>query len=138
MASWARDLYVPRMKLLQAVAVATVWCIPLGAASQEPFDITGHWQADTPDGPQVVIVRSDSTASFGEETVRWKIASDTVFILFGDEWVGYNFLLQGDSLTLSGGDLEEPITLTRVAGVPSGRGRPERESAIARRRGSRS
>ncbi|MEJ2239133.1 MAG: hypothetical protein P8X82_12615 [Gemmatimonadales bacterium] len=32
-------------------------------------DITGTWQADTPDGPQTVIVRADSSASFGDETV---------------------------------------------------------------------
>lgn len=95
-------------------------CVAPGAhALQGPLDITGRWQADTPDGPQVVIVHPDSTASFGEETVRWRIAGDTVYILFGDEWVGYNFLLDGDSLILSGGDLEEPITLTRVDASPA-------------------
>jgi hypothetical protein len=77
-------------------------------------DITGTWQADTPDGPQTVVVRADSSASFGEETVRWRVSADTVYIQFGDEWVGYNFELDGDLLTLSGGDLEEPITLRRV------------------------
>lgn len=86
-------------------------------------DITGTWQADTPDGPQTVIVRADSSASFGDETVRWRVDADTVFILFGDEWVGYNFELDGDLLTLSGGDLEEPITLRRVGSPPASRDR---------------
>jgi len=113
------------MKLAYAIAVAAVWWLPSGAASQEPSDITGRWQAETPEGPQLVIVRSDSTASFGEETVRWRLTADTVFILFGDEWVGYNFLLDGDSLTLSGGDLEEPIALKRINPAPGGGGRPE-------------
>jgi hypothetical protein len=86
----------------------------VGLSAQDAPDISGSWQAETPDGPQTVVVRTDSTASFGEETVRWRIAADTIFIQFGDEWVGYNFVLEGDSLTLSGGDLMDPITLKRV------------------------
>jgi hypothetical protein len=86
-------------------------------------DITGTWEADTPDGPQTVIVRADSSASFGDETVRWRVVADTVFILFGDEWVGYNFEIDGDLLTLSGGDLEEPITLRRIGSPLTNTGR---------------
>jgi hypothetical protein len=121
-ASVAGDPYVGFVKLAITLMVAMSLVAPSAHARQESRDITGHWQADTPDGPQVIVVRPDSTASFGEETVSWKTASDTVYILFGDEWVGYNFLLQGDSLILSGGDLEEPITLTRVDASPTARG----------------
>ena len=77
-------------------------------------DITGTWQVDTPDGPQTVVVRPDSSASFGDEIIRWRVVSDTVFLAFGDEWIGYNFALRGRTLTLSGGDLEEPYDLRRV------------------------
>jgi hypothetical protein len=94
-------------------------------------DITGTWQADTPDGPQTVVVRADSSASFGEETVRWRVSADTVYIQFGDEWVGYNFELDGDLLTLSGGDLEEPITLRRVGPPSTGLGVRLRYSGAA-------
>ena len=80
--------------------------------------IAGTWEAETPDGPQTIVVRPDSTASFGEETVRWKIVSDTIYIEIGDEWLGYNIELNGDRLTLSGGDLLDPVTLRRV-GPPS-------------------
>lgn len=117
------------------ITVATVWWMP-AVAAQEPVTIMGHWQADTPEGPQVVVVRPDSTVSFGEETVRWRITADTVFILFGDEWVGYNFLLQGDLLTLSGGDLEEPITLRRVDAVPGAGGPSNWKGDLARRPGT--
>ena len=101
--------------MLRYLIAFTALCwVPFGLAAQDVTDITGSWQAETPDGPQTVVVRSDSTASFGEETVRWRIKADTIFIQFGDEWVGYNFLLEGNSLTLSGGDLMDPITLKRV------------------------
>ena len=105
------------------IAVAALCWVPSGFAAQDVPDITGSWQAETPDGPQTVVVRSDSTVSFGEETVRWRIKADTIFIQFGDEWVGYNFRLEGDSLTLSGGDLMDPIILKRIQSSFLGPGR---------------
>jgi hypothetical protein len=97
--------------------------IPL-SAQQAPIDLSGSWQAETPDGPQVIEVREDLTASFGEETVSWKLEADTIFVLFGDEWLGYNLALDGDTLTLSGGDLVDPVVLVRV-GPPVPRSREE-------------
>jgi len=108
--------------LIGAFVPTIITVVGLGWQSQV-VDITGTWEADTPDGPQTVVVRADSSASFGDETVRWRVVADTVFILFGDEWVGYNFQLDGDQLTLSGGDLEEPITLRRIAAPLDSRGR---------------
>ncbi len=89
--------------------------VPLALRAQTvDANLVGTWQAETPDGPQVVVIRADSTASFGEETVQWRIDQDAIFILFGDEWIGYDFVIAGKSLTLSGGDLEEPVTLERI------------------------
>lgn len=99
---------------------------------REPLDITGSWKADILEGPQTIVVHGDSTVSFGEETVRIRVLADTIYIQFGDEWVGYNFELLGEDLTLSGGDLEEPIVLkrteTRSPGdqSPRNRGAPDR------------
>ncbi len=84
------------------------------AQAQRPPRLEGTWRASTPDGPQTVIVRPDSSASFGDETVRWRIVADSIFIALGDEWMVYNFAVAGRKLTLSGGDLEEPIVLTRI------------------------
>jgi hypothetical protein len=99
-------------KRLLVPALATL--ASLAAAQSRTPAVAGTWQVDTPDGPQQLVVRSDSSASFGEETVRWRLAADTMYIAFGDEWVGYNYLLRGDTLTFSGGDLEEPISMVRV------------------------
>lgn len=84
------------------------------AAAQRAPRLEGTWKTDTPDGPQTVVVRGDSSASFGDETVRWRIVADSIFLALGDEWMVYNFALRGRRLTLSGGDLEEPIVLERV------------------------
>jgi hypothetical protein len=98
---------------------------PLAAQSSQPPAILGTWKADLKsakrtDAPRIVIVRADSSASYGTETVRWRLKPDSIALVLGGEWVTYRLKLKGDELTLSGGDLEEPITLTRV-GPPSAR-----------------
>ncbi len=115
-----------------AVALGTATPAVLAAQSHGPPDIVGIWEVDTPDGPDTVVVRPDSSAVFGQDSVRWRIEADTIFILF-DEWIGYHFELDGRFLTLSGGDLEEPVTLTRIGPAP---GRPSyrREDPPARGR----
>ena len=53
--------------------------VPVALASgQRPPRLDGTWRAKTADGPQTVIVRADSSASWGDETVRWRV--DTLFI----------------------------------------------------------
>jgi hypothetical protein len=76
--------------------------------------IVGTWRARTPDGPREVVVRPDSSASYGEDTVRWRLMGDSLYLAFGDEWVGYVIQVKGTQLTISGGDLEDPMTLKRV------------------------
>lgn len=104
--------------LLLLMAGVTIGTVP--AAAQRAPRLDGTWKANTPDGPQTVVVRADSSASFGDETVRWRVVADSIFLALGDEWMVYNFSLRGRRLTLSGGDLEEPIVLERV-GPPSAR-----------------
>jgi len=89
----------------------------LGVAQSRPSrprNITGTWRAQTPDGPRDVVVRPDSSASYGEETVRWRLVADSLYLAFGDEWVGYVIAVRGTELTISGGDLDEPMKLKRV------------------------
>ena len=102
-----------RVPVLTAAAVILA-PLPLAGQGSSTPDISGTWQVDTPEGPQTVVVRGDSSASFGDEIVRWRMIADTIFIAFGDEWVGYNYVLRGRTLTLSGGDLEEPYDLKRL------------------------
>jgi hypothetical protein len=95
-----------------------------GLAAQQP-SVLGTWKADLKDNkradaPRIVIVRADSSASYGTETVRWRLKPDSISLVLGGEWVTYRLKLKGGQLTLSGGDLNKPITLTRV-GPPTER-----------------
>ena len=80
--------------------------------------LLGTWQFDLKQGeksgPRTVIVRPDSSASYGKETVRWRVKADSLLLALGGEWVSYKLKLKGKQLMLSGGDLNEPITFDRV------------------------
>lgn len=105
--------------------LATCTTVLAGQGGGRPPDLAGTWRTETPDGPQTIVVRADSSASWGDETVRWRLVADSIFIALGDEWLVYNYALNGRTLTLSGGDLVDPVDLERVgpptprpAGVP--------------------
>src|SRR5437763_15125815 len=77
--------------------------------------LEGKWQAKTEDEIRNIMVRGDSSAQFGEQVARWRIIGDSLWLALGDGvWQVYGMKLEGDKLTLSGGDLEKPVTLRRV------------------------
>ncbi len=120
---WARAIKMLRMKKLGWLLAAALVCAPGTVVAQKPA-ILGTWKFDLKqgdkEGPRTVIVRSDSSASYGSETVRWRVVGDSLALALGGEWVNYRLKLKGRRLTLSGGDLTEPVTFERV-GPPSPR-----------------
>ncbi len=67
------------------------------------------------------MVRSDSSAQFGDQVARWRVVGDSLWLTLGDGvWQVYGMKLDREKLTLSGGDLEKPVTLRRV-GPPTAR-----------------
>jgi len=82
--------------------------------------LEGKWQAKTEDEIRNIIVRSDSSAQFGDQVARWRVVADSLWLTLGDGvWQVYGMKLDGDKLTLSGGDLEKPVTLRRVGPAPA-------------------
>lgn len=94
------------------------------AAQGKGTDLTGTWRvdagADVKNGPREVIIRADSSASWGKETVRWRIKEDKIWIAIGGEWEIYKLKASATAITLSGGDLTKPVTLKKV-GPPTPR-----------------
>jgi hypothetical protein len=97
----------PRIAVAQQAAILGTW----------KFDLK---QDPKKDGPRIVIVRPDSSASYGTQTVRWRMVGDSLALALGGEWVNYRLKLKGKNLTLSGGDLNEPVTFKKV-GPPTAR-----------------
>ena len=111
------------MKTPGWMIAAALMAAPGPLVAQKPA-ILGTWKFDIRQGdrkgPQMVIVRADSSASYGTETVRWRVVGDSLALALGGEWVNYRVKLKGKRLTLSGGDLTEPVSFERV-GPPSPR-----------------
>jgi hypothetical protein len=115
-------LAAPRIAVAQQQAILGTW----------KFDLK---QDPKKQGPRIVVVRPDSSASYGTQTVRWRIVGDSLALALGGEWVNYRLHLNGKKLRLSGGDLDEPVDFRRV-GPPTPRpdsvpvpADPEREGA---------
>ncbi len=110
------------MKLGWIVGVLAVGVAAPAAAqsSAKSPTVLGTWKFDLKQGkksgPRTVIVRPDSSASYGDETVRWRTKPDSLLLALGGEWVSYRLKLgkRGKRLTLSGGDLTEPIDFDLV------------------------
>lgn len=110
--------------LLAGLALALL-AAPAAAQSPRPT-VIGTWRVDAArlaqrkDAPRLVIVREDSSASWGTETARWRVKGDRLWLAIGGEWEDYRLKLKGQTLTLSEGDLTKPVSFQRV-GPPTGR-----------------
>jgi hypothetical protein len=77
--------------------------------------LEGKWEANTADGPRLIMVRGDSSAQFGDQVARWRLVGDSLWFTMGDGvWNVYGWKIVGDKLTISGGDLDKPVSLRRV------------------------
>ena len=106
----AFDVRVIRLPLLLAM-------LPAAAAAQTAhrLHLEGDWQAKAGEEIRHIMVRTDSSAQFGDQVARWRVVGDSLWITLGDGvWQVYGMALRSDQLTLSGGDLEKPVTLKRV------------------------
>lgn len=103
---------------MKSLAVAVLCSLLLGsglAGQSRRSRFEGNWQARTDEAIHHIMVRSDSSAQFGDQVARWRVVADSLWLTLGDGvWMVYGMKLEGDRLTLSGGDLEQPVTLRRV------------------------
>jgi len=103
---------------IASLLLAGLLAAPLAAQAPNGTTLSGLWQLEKgkvkADGPKTDMIRADSSASWGKETVRWRLKEGQIMIALGGEWEIYKLKLKGDRLTLSGGDLPDPITLKRV------------------------
>src|SRR3989442_9042685 len=66
--------------------------------------LEGKWQAKTDEEIRNIMVRSDSSAQFGDQVARWRVVGDSLWLTLGDGvWQVYGMKLGEDKLTPSGG-----------------------------------
>ncbi len=110
--------------IVRPLGICVAFVLPQALRAQKPVDITGTWKvdvaADTKNGPREVIIRADSSASWGKEVVRWRLKGDTIMIVLGGEWESHKVRVRDNTMTISEGGLEKSVTLKRV-GPPTPR-----------------
>ncbi|MCA1641711.1 MAG: hypothetical protein LC785_07135 [Acidobacteria bacterium] len=128
-----------RAALLPLPALFFSLLLCAAARAQQP-SLVGEWR--TQQGPItiVLLLKADGTGTFDDEKISYAARGDKLIVEEGGSRNAYTFRLEGDTLTLTGGDIEGAMTFVRqgaAAGIgararqraaeaaASGAGRPE-------------
>lgn len=84
----------------------------LGAKVQQST-IYGIWLRNM-DGEQMkLVLNKDGSGELDGEAIRFTVSGNKLIMDLPEETITYTYVLQGNSLVVSGGDLEEAITFVR-------------------------
>jgi hypothetical protein len=93
--------------LLQAVAFGQI-----GAKTQQ-VKIFGVWQNSAYGYQMTLILNTDGQGEFDGEAISFSTQANKLSLKSNGVTTVYSFTLENNSLTLSGGDLEKPVTFTK-------------------------
>jgi hypothetical protein len=83
--------------------------------------LVGAWSGDFAGEPFQLILNADGTGQM-DGPIQWRAQGNKLTITEDDGATTYTFTLKGSKMTVSGGDLEASLTLTRTGG--SGKAAP--------------
>lgn len=85
------------------------------AAKVQQTKIHGTWKADLEGDEITLVLNADGTGNLDGDKIRYTVGGSkiNVTILAESQTLIYDYAWEGNSLVVSGGDLEEKITLTR-------------------------
>jgi len=103
-------------------ALLIVFFLPLvllgqiGAKVQQQGKIHGLWQNSQFGYQMTLMLNDDGSGEFDGEMIKFTTQGDKLTLIQAGQSTVYNYKLQGNSLTLSGGDLDGAVTFTRNGG----------------------
>jgi hypothetical protein len=86
----------------------------IGAKVQQQGGIIGIWQNSQFGYQMTLILNADGNGEFDGESIRFTTQANKLSITQSGVTMVYTYALQGSTLTLSGGDLEETIAFTKA------------------------
>lgn len=89
----------------------------IGAKTQQ--NIYGIWHNNDFGYQMTLMLQADGSGEFDGEVIKQRIQGNQLFITQEGTTTNYQFVLSGNSLTISGGDLDAPIAFTRSGSTGS-------------------
>ena len=109
------------------LALACLTAPPARAA--EP-SVAGVWEHKAGLETITFALNPDGTGKIDDEACKYVVQGDRIVITTGDDKVTYSFKIDGDTMTVSGGDLDQPTAFTRKGGPKKGSARRSRTGEI--------
>ncbi len=98
-----------RLVLLAALSILIAGPAWAGQSS----GLAGTWSGNFGGEPFQLILNADGSGEM-DGPIKWQVQGNKLVITEDDGATAYDFSLKGSKLTVSGGDLEAPLTLTRT------------------------
>jgi hypothetical protein len=101
----------------------------IGAKVQQQDGIVGIWQNSQFGYQMTLILNADGNGEFDGETIRYTIQGNKLSITQAGETTNYTYVLQGNTLKLSGGDLDDAISFSKAGTGQLNQSTPAAQSA---------
>lgn len=106
-ASRASRTLLPQLLLLAGL-------LPAPSAAQSTDPLIGVWEFTLAgEAVMTMTLRADGTGSMEDDHFTWIAKGNSITFTLDSETMVYQYAMKDGSLTLSGGDLDSPIILTR-------------------------
>ncbi len=81
--------------------------------SKQSNQIAGLWQNNQFGYQMSLMLNPDGSGEFDGDMIKYSVKGNVLSLTTPNETNNYNYVLNGNSLTVSGGDLDQAITFTR-------------------------
>ena len=108
------------MRFAPIARVGLLFIITLSAMGQDAPSIAGTWEHKGANGETITFtLNPDGSAKIDDEAAKYTVAGNTISVVIDGETIRYTFKVEGDSMTVSGGDLDKPTAFTRKGAPPA-------------------
>ncbi|MCU0325354.1 MAG: hypothetical protein MUF45_08900 [Spirosomaceae bacterium] len=98
---------------LLLISIATFAQIGAKTKTATTGSLVGKWSNTSFGFDMVLVLNADGSGSFDGEKITYSTNASNLIINEGGQKTNYQYSLSGNSLTLSGGDLDQAITFTK-------------------------
>ena len=121
-----RDPKIPHVRPgrihMKSLPLATVLLalLTLPARAADAPNVVGSWEYRDPNNGVTITfnLNPDGTGKVVDDDIKYTVAGDRINVVINGDTIAYTFKLDGETMTVSGGDLERPTPFTRKGAAP--------------------